>query len=165
MIASLTQAQTHMRPMRAADLAAVYRLEQACQPVPWPRWCFRSLLRKGAAAWVLEEAGEIIGFGMLSFVRDRAHLLNLCIAPAYRHRGLGRRMMLQMLRVAKQHHCRQAWLEVRPTNRTAIGLYHRLGFRKKLIRKAYYQSRRGRQNAVVMSRPLHALMDRACSRH
>ena len=70
------------------------------------------------------------------------------------HRGLGRRIMLQLLVVARKQHARQAWLEVRATNHTAILLYRKLGFHMQGIRKHYYLKRSGRENAIVMARKL-----------
>jgi ribosomal-protein-alanine N-acetyltransferase len=148
-------ANIRLRPMQEADLRNVHRLEVMCQPFPWPLWCFRSLLRKDTSCWVLEKDNEVIGFGIVSFVKDWAHIMNMCVAPGFRRRGLGRRIMLHLLNIAKQRHCKKAFLEVRPTNRTAIILYRKLGFRTKQIRKNYYLAPRGRQNGLVMARPLH----------
>ena len=151
-------ANIRLRPMQASDLREVYRLEAMSQPVPWPLWCFRGLLRKGASCWVMETDKEIIGFGIVSFVKDWAHIMNMCVAPGYRRRGLGRRIMLQLLHVARQRHCKKAFLEVRPTNRPAIVLYRKLGFRTKQIRKNYYLTPTGRQNGLVMARPVRTLI-------
>ena len=144
----------HFRSMQEHDLPAVHRLEKQSQPYPWPQWCFRSLIRSGASCWVLEQNGEIIGFGIFNVRINRAHIMNMCVAPEYRRHGLGRRIMLHMLSMAKKNHARRAWLEVRATNRTAILLYRKLGFRAREIRKGYYLTRRGRQNAIIMSRKL-----------
>jgi ribosomal-protein-alanine N-acetyltransferase len=140
--------------MHVSDLPAVYMLERQCQPDPWPLWFFRRLLRRGASCWVLEDNGEIVGFGIVNMVRRWAHIMNMCVAPGYRRRGLGRRILIHLLAMAKLRHAQHAWLEVRPTNRPAILLYRKMGFRKKHVRKDYYRSRRGRQNAIVMARRL-----------
>jgi ribosomal-protein-alanine N-acetyltransferase len=146
--------QLRLHPMHVSDLPAVYMLERQCQPDPWPLWFFRRLLRRGASCWVLEDNGEIVGFGIVNMVRRWAHIMNMCVAPGYRRRGLGRRILIHLLAMAKLRHAQHAWLEVRPTNRPAILLYRKMGFRKKHVRKDYYRSRRGRQNAIVMARRL-----------
>lgn len=144
----------HFRSLQQRDLAAVYELEKLCQSYPWPLWWFRKTLRGGASGWLLEIDGRIIGFGILRITRARAHILNMCVTPEYRHRGLGRRILLRLLVVARKQHARQAWLEVRATNRTAILLYRKLGFHMQAIRKHYYLTRTGRENAIVMARKL-----------
>jgi ribosomal-protein-alanine N-acetyltransferase len=143
-----------MRPMQESDLPAVHRLEVMSQPIPWPLWLFRRQLREGASCWVLARAREILGFGVVDLRGPRAHIMNVCIAPRYRRRGLGRRIMLQLLRVARSHHCSCAWLEVRSVNRPAILLYRRLGFRKEELRKGYYPGPGARQDGLIMVRPL-----------
>lgn len=144
----------HFRSLQQRDLSEVYELEKLCQTYPWPRWWFRKTLRGGASGWLLEKDSRIIGFGILRVDKTRAHILNMCVAPEYRHRGLGRRIMLQLLVVARKQHARQAWLEVRATNHTAILLYRKLGFHMQSIRKHYYLKRSGRENAIVMARKL-----------
>jgi ribosomal-protein-alanine N-acetyltransferase len=144
----------HLRPMHESDLPAVYMLEKLCQFEPWPLWYFRRLLRRGDSCWVLEQGGEIVGFGIVSMVRHWAHIMNMCVATGHRRRGLGRRILIHLLAMAKLRHASHVWLEVRPTNRPALLLYRKQGFRKKHIRKDYYQARRGRQDAIVMARRL-----------
>jgi ribosomal-protein-alanine N-acetyltransferase len=143
-----------LRPMHGPDLRAVYLLERQCQTEPWPYWFFRRQLRSGASCWVLEHNGEIMGFGIVSMVRHWAHIMNLCVAPDHRRQGLGRRLLLHLLAMAKQQHANHVWLEVRPINRPALLLYRREGFRKKHVRKGYYQTRLGDRNAIVMARRL-----------
>jgi ribosomal-protein-alanine N-acetyltransferase len=144
----------HLRAMQEADLPEVYALEVISQPAPWPRWFFRRQLRSGASCWVLEAGKQIVAFGIVAFVKDLAHIMNMCVAPDYRRRGLGRRIMLRLLGIARQRHCRGVWLEVRPTNRAAILLYRELGFRQKQVIEAYYPSPGGRRNALYMARAL-----------
>ena len=46
------------------------------------------------------------------------------------------------------------FLEVRPSNRIAQGLYARFGFRKVAVRRGYYPAHSGREDALVLSLPL-----------
>jgi ribosomal-protein-alanine N-acetyltransferase len=146
-------ATTHIRSMHNRDLPAVYRLEKACQPIAWPYWYFRRALAS-SSCWVVEKNSEIIGFGILRMEKSHAHIMNICVAPEHQHQGLGKRIMLHLLSVAKKMHARDSWLEVRSTNRIAIILYRKLGYRSISIRKNYYPMRRGRQNAIIMARKL-----------
>ena len=142
-----------LRAMQEKDVVAVYKLEKLSQPRPWPRWYFRKQLRT-SSCWVLEEQGMIVGFGIVAMVKDWAHIMNMCVAPGYRRRGLGRRIMRHLLQVAKRLHASHAWLEVRPSNIPAISLYRKMDFRKIQIRKNYYVIPSGKENAIVMVRRL-----------
>lgn len=143
----------YLRAMQEKDLRAVYKLEKLSQSQPWPDWYFRKQLRT-ASCWVLVQQGMVVGFGIVAMVKDWAHIMNMCVAPGYRRCGLGRRIMLHLLKFAKRQYASHAWLEVRPNNYPAINLYRKLGFRKKQIRKNYYVMPSGRVNAVVMVRRL-----------
>ena len=153
---TLRQDYIRLRAMQEKDLRAVYKLEKLGQPRPWPAWYFRKQLRT-ASCWVLEQQGMIVGFGIFAMVKHWAHIMNMGVAPGYRRRGLGRRIMLHMLTMAKRQHARYSWLEVRSTNYPAINLYRKLGFRKKQVRKNYYLMPSGAMNAIVMVRQLQAL--------
>ncbi len=147
-------ANIRLRPMHEPDLPDVHRLEVVSQPVPWPLWFLRRQVRTDASCWVLEDREEIIGFGILGLTKRRAHIMNVCVAPSYRRLGLGHRIMLHLLETARKHHCQRVWLEVCRTNRSAIRLYRKLGFRKYRTLKGYCPRRMGRQNGLLMARPL-----------
>ena len=142
--------------MQLADLPMVHQLELISQPAPWPRWFFRRQLRSDASCWVLEVNKEIIGFGIVTFVKGWAHIMNMCVAPAYRQQGLGLRILQHLLHAAGKRRCRWAWLEVRYTNLPAVSLYRKLGFRITRIRKGYYRTRQGLQDGLVMVRPIRS---------
>ncbi len=137
--------------MQARDLPAVYRLEEASQIYPWAHWFFRRILRQHASCWVLEKDTEVIGFGILRMEKGHAHIMNMCVDAAYRRRGLGRHILLQLLTIAKKQQARKVWLEVRENNRSAHLLYRKLGFRSTAIHKGYYLTQNGRQNAIIMT--------------
>jgi ribosomal-protein-alanine N-acetyltransferase len=46
------------------------------------------------------------------------------------------------------------FLEVRPSNLSARALYARRGFRQVGVRKGYYPARKGREDALLLSRGL-----------
>lgn len=143
-----------IRPMHELDLDSIVRLEKQCYPHPWPTWLFRGALRIGMSSWIIEAENAVIGFGIIHIKNSWGHLMNICITPRYQGMGLGRKMALHLLSEARKHHASISWLEVRPTNHTAIKLYKSLGFRKTKMRKNYYPSRRGRLPAIVMAMKL-----------
>ena len=50
----------------------------------------------------------------------------------------------------------EAFLEVRPSNVSAIRPYQRIGFEQIGIRRGYYQAPDGREDAIVLKRELAA---------
>jgi len=80
---------------------AVMAIERAAYEFPWTEGIFRDCLRVGYCCWVLEEAGRLRGYGIMSVGAGEAHLLNLCIAPEAQRRGLGRRLLRHLLALAR----------------------------------------------------------------
>lgn len=142
---------TEMRLMRREDLPAVHVLETASYEFPWTPGIFADCLHAGHPCWVLCVDGEIAGYGVLSIGAGEAHVLNLCIGPAWRGRGLGRHLLRRLLDVVRWHGAHQVFLEVRPSNPVAQALYRSLGFREIGRRPRYYPARDGREEAIVMT--------------
>lgn len=151
---------SHMRLMRMDDLDAVAVVEQASYDFPWTRGIFADCIKAGHPCWVLCLDEEVAGYGILSVGADEAHVLNICIAPAYRGLGLGRHLLARLLDVARWSGAQRALLEVRPSNPLAKVLYESVGFREIGRRPRYYPAKDGREDAIVMELP-HMASDTA----
>lgn len=139
-----------LRPMQMADLDAVMVIEPTIYTHPWTRGNFSDSLNSGYSAWVLEANQKIIGYALLMMVLDEAHLLNLSVAKDRQKQGLGRYLLEHMLQIAKNHKAANMFLEVRPSNISAIALYENMGFCEMAVRRGYYPAHNGREDAVLM---------------
>ena len=142
--------QTRIRPMTEADVAEVFAVERASYQFPWSEGIFRDCLRVGYVCRVLTLESLIIGYGVMSVGAGEAHVLNLCVADAYRCHGLGRRMLAYLLERGAAAGMSEAFLEVRPSNTAAIRLYQAVGFEQVGMRRGYYQAAGGREDAAVL---------------
>lgn len=140
--------------MQMADLDAVMAIEPLIYTHPWTRGNFKDSLNAGYSCWVYTEGNSVIGYAVLMLVLDEAHLLNLSIAQAYQGRGLGRALLEQMMRTARNHGAQNMFLEVRPSNEAAIYLYERVGFNEMAVRRGYYPTKDGREDAILMGMAL-----------
>ncbi|GAB3307620.1 ribosomal protein S18-alanine N-acetyltransferase [Luteimonas notoginsengisoli] len=143
-----------LRPMREGDLDTVMEIERRAYPFPWTHGIFRDCLRAGYPAWILHDDRRVLGYGVLSVAADEAHVLNLCIEPREQGRGVGRRLLRALLRLAAGHGARRVFLEVRPSNPHAIALYDKEGFNEIGRRPRYYPAHVGREDAIVMAKEL-----------
>jgi ribosomal-protein-alanine N-acetyltransferase len=143
--------ETLIRPMQAADLGGVQLVEQASYDYPWSRAVFRDCLLAGYFSQVLDIDGQVSGYAIMSIAASEAHILNLCVHPNVRRLGFGRRLLTSLLAKARDAAAKQVFLEVRPSNAAALALYRSLGFEEIGLRRAYYQARDGRENAVVLA--------------
>lgn len=149
------QANLSLRPMQIGDLDAIMQIELIIYSHPWTRGNFSDSLNSGYNAWVLEDKIqadkiEIIGYALMMLVMDEAHLLNLSIAKHRQKQGLGRYLLEHMITIAKRHKSANMFLEVRTSNISAIALYENIGFCEMAIRRGYYPSHNGREDAVLM---------------
>lgn len=149
-MAAIMESNLELRPMRRADLAQVVEIECQAYPFPWSKDIFGDCLRVGYCCRVMEVDGAVRGYGILSVAALEAHLLNLCVAPAYRRMGLARVMLEALMVEARLNRASRLFLEVRPTNAGAIELYRQYRFRPIGRRPNYYPARHGREDAMVM---------------
>jgi [ribosomal protein S18]-alanine N-acetyltransferase len=137
------------RPMTEADLSRVVELETAAYAFPWSEQIFRDCLRVGYHCVAIDTPAGVQGYGIMSMGAGESHVLNVCVAEAWRGRGIGRRLMETLLERVRNAGMELAFLEVRPSNRAAIALYESMGFDRVGMRKGYYQSASGREDAFV----------------
>jgi ribosomal-protein-alanine N-acetyltransferase len=147
-------AEIALRPMYENDLDAVLAIEQRAYPFPWSRGIFRDCMAAGYPAWVMHEHGLLIGYGMISLGANEAHVLNVCVTPERQGRGLGRHLFRALLKLIRNAKCERIFLEVRPSNTSAIALYHSEGFNEIGRRPRYYPMHDGREDAIVMAMEL-----------
>jgi ribosomal-protein-alanine N-acetyltransferase len=145
-----------LRKMTAADTGAVYAIEQVVSLAPWSEKLFSDCIEVGYECWVLLEDKIIIGFGILSYAANEAHILNLAIEPSKQHQGHGQKVLQHLLEMAKIHGSEEIFLEVRESNSVAQELYKKFNFVEIGIRKGYYESVNGaeREDALTFALPL-----------
>jgi len=149
-VATIREPAVVMRAMRRHDLADVASIEVASYPFPWSRAIFADCLRVGYRCRLLELEQRIAAYAIVSSAIDEAHLLNLCVAPDFRRRGLARHLLEQMIIDLWHDHVARLFLEVRPSNAAALALYRQCGFRVIGRRPGYYPSDGGREDALIL---------------
>lgn len=141
--------------MGTDDLEAVAALEASSYEFPWTLGIFADCLRVGYRCEVLENNdGRLLGYCILSLALDEAHILNLCVSSDRRGQGLGQLLLDHLLDKARTAGCRRIFLEVRPSNAAALALYAGRDFARLGLRRGYYRSANGREDAVVLARTL-----------
>ena len=131
-----------IRPARKEDVPELDRIQRLSpEAVLWEP--------SGYLAYdcrVAELGGRVAGFVVCrTLSTDEAEILSLVVDPEVRKRGVGSRLMREMLDLRAG----ATWyLEVRESNRRARNLYKKLGFSDVSLRQAYYQDTG--ESAVVM---------------
>ena len=140
-----------MRDMTADDVDAVLAVEQSVQAYPWTRGHFVDALASGYVCRVDEAEGGIRSYAVLMPAVEEAELLTIGVAANCQRRGLGRAMLQEMFRIARDRNMRCVFLEVRQSNLAALALYLGSGFIKVGLRRDYYRNANGSEDAVTMA--------------
>jgi ribosomal-protein-alanine N-acetyltransferase len=154
MSAVMKQYPSDLRPLREEDLDEIMVIEAQSYEFPWTRGIFMDCLRVGYPGWVYEAQGRIQGYTVLSVAAGESHILNLCVHPLYRGLGIGAILLQGALETARRLGAVQILLEVRPSNISALRLYHHYGFNEIGVRKNYYPAKRGREDAHILARAI-----------
>ncbi len=142
-----------IREMTKADIDEVLEIEEASFPTPWSGESFAREIDNPCSFCHVALAGDVlIGYACASRILDEGHILNLAVRPDYRGRGIGKLLALSVLAKLVSSGCREVFLEVRTSNRTARRLYESLGFRMVGLRKGYYPL--PREDAIIMKKEL-----------
>ena len=140
-----------LRVMQPEDLAAVCAIEQQVQYAPWSEKLFADGLQRHRCIVAINQQHQIVGFSIVQFIVDEAHLLNIAVEPNQQKQGIGKLLLDDVLANSQQQKATTIFLEVRDSNQRAIQLYQAAGFNEIGLRKNYYPSAQGKEHAVIMA--------------
>ena len=150
MNAQLKPANVSFREMQASDLDAVMNIETVNFPFPWTPGNFKDSINSGYTCLVLEIDNALVGYAILMMVLDEVHLLNISVSPSWKGKGWGRYLLNHMMQIGREKGGLNMFLDVRPSNVSAITLYESIGLNEMGVRPGYYPAHNGRENAVLM---------------
>ncbi len=138
--------------MALTDLSWVLEIERHSFPTPWSEASFRHELLDNPYSQLFVMKGSrvpgVVAYACVWVVDQELRINNIAVHPRWRRKGIGTRMLRFLLDHAARHGCREATLEVRPSNEPAIRVYDKAGFRPIGRRKNYYLDTH--EDAVVM---------------
>jgi ribosomal-protein-alanine N-acetyltransferase len=140
-----------MRDVRWTDIPQLAALEAELFPDDaWAEatWWAELAARPRRAYVVEEEAGQVLGYAGVDLGGEVADVMTMAVAPAARGRGLGRRLLDELVTRAREDRAAHLMLEVRADNDVARNLYDSNGFEVLTVRRRYYQP--GDVDAQVM---------------
>lgn len=149
-----TEELLKLRPMLEHDLDQIMAIEVQAYPYPWTRGIFSDCLKHNYHCLLHEQHDEIIAYGVISAAVEEMHILNLTVAPDKQKQGLGKRLLTTLEMIGRGLDAKECFLEVRPSNTSAIRLYLNHGFNETGLRKNYYPAKQGREHALLMAKTL-----------
>jgi len=137
--------------MTVKDVPLIGAMERRNYDFPWSEGIFRDCVKTGYPCSLVLLNDDVIGYGILQIGADEAHILNLCIDKPHQRQGFALLLLYELIRQSKEKEAHIVFLEVRPSNPRAIELYQKSGFNEIGMRKDYYDSHDGREDALVMA--------------
>ena len=154
-----------VRLFEEKDLEEVVRINWTCLPENYDNAFFLSLFYHYSKTFVVaEQDGRIVGYIMgrietgfselkrFSLLR-KGHVVSIAVLPEHRSKGMGSSLLEKALEGFKEYQVSETFLEVRESNKVAIELYKKFGFKITRRIKAYY---RDGETASVMTRIMTA---------
>lgn len=136
-----------VRRLAYSDLPSVISIERRSFPAPWSLAMFVLELSKSSGICLAATAGdELLGYLVCSRYDRVWHVMNVAVAPEHRRKGVAGSLIAQLLADAGDE--LPFTLEVRVSNRDAIAMYEKLGFRSAGVRPRYYQD--NGEDALIM---------------
>ena len=130
-----------LRLYRPSDLDALHKIDQACFPkgIAYGREELKSYIQSGDAHCVLVEVdGEIAGFVLSERSAQLAHIITLDVIAEHRRQLLGSLLLETSEREAASRGARLMYLETATTNKAAIALWKKHGYREVATIANYY---------------------------
>ena len=139
-----------IRDLTYADLPRVIAVERRAFPTPWSLAMFVLELSKSSGICLAAvHDGRLVGYLICSRYDTVWHVMNVAVDVDHQHRGVASALLAELYERVGDDGARFT-LEVRRSNRIAIHLYEREGFRAAGLRRRYYQD--NGEDALVMWR-------------
>ena len=175
-----TALHTSIRPMTADDIAQVVEIERDSFPSMWPQTAYRRELQNKLARYIVitepeemaddtpEPSGvwgtlrrivgttstpheELLGFIGVWMMAGEAHIVTVAVRESRRRLGIGERLLIATIELAREAGQDVVTLEVRKSNEGAQQLYEKYGFQRVGLRVRYYTD--NNEDAVLMTTP------------
>jgi ribosomal-protein-alanine N-acetyltransferase len=139
--------EIRIRRLVYSDLPAVLSIERRSFETPWSLAMFVLELSKPSGICLAATGDEgLVGYLVCSRYADVWHLMNVAVTPGRRREGIAARLLEQLFEQAGPD--ARYTLEVRTSNRPAIAMYQRFGFRRAGHRRRYYHD--NGEDALIM---------------
>jgi ribosomal protein S18 acetylase RimI-like enzyme len=151
-----------LRPYRPSDFESLLAMDQACFPktIAYGRREMKIYLQSEGSHCIVAEMpgratpGVVAGFILTERSREFAHVITLDVLERFRRQSIGSLLLQAAERNAASYGVACMYLETATTNKAAIALWKKHGYRETGTIENYYG--RG-QNAFEMIKPMRRL--------
>ena len=119
-----------IRPMLLDDLPGIEQIDADAFGGVWQnsQSCLEIAFRQSAIATVTEIDGSIAGYQISTATQAGGHLARLAVDPEYQGRGIGYRLVLDMLAQFQRRGAHSVTVNTQHDNLVSLSLYQKAGF-------------------------------------
>ena len=140
--------------MSKKHLDAVVLLEKANFSIPWSKKQLYEEINNVNSKFLVavNNFDKVLGYIGFKFVLDEGYITNVAVFNDYRHNGIAKKLLLNIIDFGIEKKLSFIFLEVRKSNMAAIHLYKKLNFLDIGERKNFYSF--PKENAIIMTKYL-----------
>ena len=128
----------------------IIEIENQSFACPWSINAFSAEMKKPVShLWALIAGNTLRGYICFWMFDSEIQVVNFAVHPMKRGRRLGQLLLTTMIESGISKGLKNVWLEVRPSNLAAKGLYAKLGFHEIGRRPGYYSETN--EDAIIMA--------------
>ena len=137
--------------MDESHINSVVQIEKDCFSSPWTYEGIKAeLYNPNAYFIVFEENSKIVAYASMYSVCSEGYINNIAVLPGFRNQGIAKSLLDNLIEYSLKNSLEFLSLEVRASNRSAIGLYASKGFKNVGVRKAFYS--KPKEDALIMTK-------------
>ena len=135
----LTIGNTSYRYYVESDLEGIAKLEEMCINPPWSYNALCEFTKYDTSRILVASYNyEVYGYITYSVVLDEVQIANVAVHPDQRRRGIAENLLKSLYASSKASGMSVITLEVRESNKPAICLYKKCGYKEVGRRKKYF---------------------------
>jgi ribosomal-protein-alanine N-acetyltransferase len=150
--------QCQLSPVNPVDINPIMEIERRSFAWPWNRVSFLGeLTNRHAYSYMVKlsdntYADKVIAYIFFRQIKAELHILKIAVTPDWRSKGVASGLLKKCFTTGLKRGATSAFLEVRPSNASAMALYRKKGFRLIGRRPNYYADTR--EDALVLMKNL-----------
>ena len=139
-----------IQKMQADNIDDILNIEQVCYGEH--HWSYESFIievNNQISSYIcafIED--KCVGYMGIWKIIEEAHITNLSVHPDYQNQKVAHKLLLSSIDECYKNKIKYITLEVRVSNKKAIHLYEKFGFKSLGLRKKYYQD--NNEDALIM---------------
>ena len=128
----------------------IAELEKECFSLPWSKKTITEAMENGTTFFTAQKGEKTVGYIGVSIILDEGYITNIAVTKKERKKGIGTALLERVFAEARDNNLSFISLEVRESNKKAISLYEKFGFKKEGKRKNFYDN--PKEDALILTK-------------